>query len=63
MSGDLSGAVESYERILDLDPDCEEAHKRLAGLYHRTGNVTKARESLEKIGKLSRETDIPVEVS
>ena len=63
MNGDLPGAIESYEQVLDLDPDCEQAHRRLAGLYYMTGKGTKARESLEKIGKPIQETDNTIGVS
>jgi tetratricopeptide (TPR) repeat protein len=47
--GDLHGAVESYRNLLRLDPDCEEAHRRLAGLYHKTGKSEQALAHLTKI--------------
>ncbi len=44
--GDFAAAAQSYRHLLELDPGSHEAHRRLAGLYHKMGDVSQAREHL-----------------
>jgi len=39
---DFPGAIETYRRALDVDPADVDSRKKLAGLYHATGNSTTA---------------------
>jgi|CXWL01.1.fsa_nt_gi tetratricopeptide (TPR) repeat protein len=46
-SQDLAAAVQSYENLLRLDGNAEDAHRRLTGLYRRLGDEGRARRHLE----------------
>ncbi len=43
---DLAGAIEAYRRTLDVDPGDTASRKKLAGLYHASGNTNLAKETL-----------------
>ncbi len=45
----LAAAAESYENVLQIDATCEEAHRRLAGLYHKLGDDDQARVHLQQM--------------
>ena len=43
---DFAGAIEAYRRALDVDPGDSGSRKKLAGLYHASGNTDLAEEIL-----------------
>jgi tetratricopeptide (TPR) repeat protein len=43
---DFTGAIEAYERALEIDPADEDSRKKLAGLYHASGKSELAKEVL-----------------
>jgi len=45
--GFLAEAVASYEQVLRLEAGAPDAHRRLAGLYHKCGDAERARRHLE----------------
>lgn len=46
-SGDLTGAVVAYEKLLNANPNLPEAHNNLAGIYVQQGELGKAKSLLE----------------
>lgn len=58
-AGDLTGAIESYQRVLELEPQSVEARRRLAGLCHKVGNTDQAREYLMKLETAKRGGSAP----
>lgn len=61
-AGDLRGAVESYRKLLELEPTCVETHRRLAGLYHKLHDPERARDHLRKLETGKKESGVPVPV-
>jgi tetratricopeptide (TPR) repeat protein len=49
----LAAAAESYETVLRLDATCAEAHRRLAGLYHKLGDDGQALAHLQQMHALA----------
>jgi uncharacterized protein HemY len=43
---DFTGAIEAYRRALGVDPGDSDSRKKLAGLYHASGNTDLAKELL-----------------
>jgi tetratricopeptide (TPR) repeat protein len=54
--GDYSGAIPHFERGLQIAPQMEEAHYRLAQAYRQTGQSEKAKAELRAYGLLSKES-------
>jgi tetratricopeptide (TPR) repeat protein len=54
--GDYSGAIPHFERGLQIAPQTEEAHYRLAQAYRQTGQSEKAKAELRAYGLLSKES-------
>jgi tetratricopeptide (TPR) repeat protein len=54
--GDSPGAIPHYERALQIAPQTEEAHYRLAQAYRQTGQSEKAKAELRAYGLLSKES-------
>jgi tetratricopeptide (TPR) repeat protein len=52
-SGDIAGAIEQFERVLQADPDIGKAHYHLGLSYVNTGDSGKAREHLQKFLEMS----------
>lgn len=55
-SGDYSGAIPHYERAIQIAPQTEEAHYRLAQAYRQAGESEKAKAELRAYGLLSKES-------
>jgi tetratricopeptide (TPR) repeat protein len=51
---DYSQAIAAYQRAIEVSPELEEAHYRLAQAYRRTGDEEKAREQLKMHEELSK---------
>ena len=47
--GDLVKAIESYEKVLSLDPDNAEAHNNLGIIYKEQGSIDKAVEHFQRV--------------
>ena len=56
--GDLRGAVESYETLLETFSGGREIHRILAGLYHKLGNTDRAMDHLAMFNKEKQSADI-----
>jgi len=54
--GDYAGAIPHYERAIQIAPQTEEAHFRLAQAYRQTGQPEKAKTELRIYAKLSKES-------
>ena len=54
--GDSQGAIPHYERALQIAPQTEEAHYRLAQAYRQTGQSEKAKTELRAYSLLSKES-------
>lgn len=54
--GDYAGAIPHYARAIDINPQFEEAHYRLAQAYRRTGETDKAKDELHKYDELSKKS-------
>ncbi len=52
---DLPRAIAAYQEALGTDPQLREAHYRLAQLYRRTGEKTKADQELAAYNRISRD--------
>jgi tetratricopeptide (TPR) repeat protein len=52
-SGDIAGAIEQFERVLQADPRIGKAHYHLGLSYVNTGDPGKAREHLQKFLEMS----------
>ncbi len=52
---DLPRAIAAYQEALATDPQLREAHYRLAQLYRRTGEKTKADQELAAYNRISRD--------
>lgn len=57
---DPGGAVQSYENVLRLDRDAADAHRRLAGLYHKLGDEEQARGHLASLQRAAESAAHPV---
>jgi tetratricopeptide (TPR) repeat protein len=57
---DQEGALQAAEVFLKLAPRNPPAHDRLAYLYHRTGNLDKVVELLERWYKLAQDDPLPL---
>lgn len=55
-AGNYSAAVSDYERAIQLDPQIEEAHYRLAQTYRQLGQTDKSREQLQLYQQLSQQS-------
>lgn len=53
--GDYARAIPHYTRAIDINPQLEEAHYRLAQAYRRTGETDKAKNELHKYEELSKQ--------
>ena len=62
-AGDFPGAAESYRRLLELEPTCAEAHRRLAGLYQKMGDSNRARAHLANVGRTEGRSGVPMSAS
>jgi tetratricopeptide (TPR) repeat protein len=51
--GDLPNAISAYQRAIEAGPELEEPHYRLAQLYRRKGEKTKAQRELQLYQQLS----------
>ena len=54
--GDFSGAIPHYQRAIQIAPQTEEAHFRLAQAYRQDGQPEKSKEELLLYQKLSKES-------
>lgn len=55
-AANYSAAVSDYERAIQLDPQIEEAHYRLAQTYRQLGQTDKSREQLQLYQQLSQQS-------
>ncbi len=53
---DFSRAISAYQKAIEVSPELEETHYRLAQAYRRTGDKTKAQEELQRHQLLSMKT-------
>jgi Flp pilus assembly protein TadD len=53
---DLSGAIASYRKALEADPDLAQAHYRLGQAYKRAGQAEQAREQFALYGEASKKS-------
>jgi tetratricopeptide (TPR) repeat protein len=58
---DFPKAIQAYQRAIEISPQNEEAHYRLAQAYRRTGEKLKAQKELEIYDRLSKESAKEVE--
>lgn len=49
-------ALEAYKRVTELKPDDADAHNMLGHLYHRTGDLNRAKAAFEKVLSLSNQS-------
>lgn len=49
-------AISNYQKALEVDPQLEEAHYRLAQAYRETGQPDKAKEEVRLYGQLAKES-------
>lgn len=54
--GNNSAAIAEYEKAIQLDPQLEEAHYRLAQVYRQLGQPDKSKEQLQLYQHLSRQS-------
>jgi len=57
-NGDYGHAIEEYKKTIDVSPELEETHYRLAQAYRRTGDVSQAQKELrlhEQMAKQAKE--------
>lgn len=59
--GDFSSAIPHYQRALQIAPQTEEAHFRLAQAYRQVGQPEKSKEQLRLYQQLSQESSAQVE--
>lgn len=59
--GDFSGAVPHYQRAIQIAPQTEEAHFRLAQAYRQAGQPEKSKEELRVYQQLSKESSAKLE--
>ena len=59
--GDFSGAIPHYERAIQIAPQTEEAHFRLAQAYRQAGQPEKSKEELRLYQQLSKESSAKLE--
>jgi tetratricopeptide (TPR) repeat protein len=59
--GDYSGAIPHYTRAIDISPQLEEAHYRLAQAYRRAGETEKAKDELRKYNELSKQFALQID--
>ena len=59
--GDFSAAIPHYQRALQIAPQTEEAHFRLAQAYRQDGQPEKSREELNLYQQLSKESSAKLE--
>ena len=59
-AGDAGAAVSAFERALELAPEADWLHFRLAVAYGKTGDRDKAREHLAKRGTVRPQVPDPV---
>jgi tetratricopeptide (TPR) repeat protein len=55
-AGNYSAAISDYEKALQIDPQMEEAHYRLAQAYRQLGQADKSREQLRLYQQISEES-------
>jgi tetratricopeptide (TPR) repeat protein len=53
---DYANAISNYKRAIEIDPQLEEAHFRLAQAYRQTGNVEKSKQELRIHQQLLQES-------
>lgn len=53
--GDYASAVADYQKAIQIDPQLEEAHYRLAQAYREIGQPDKAKEELRIYGELAKQ--------
>lgn len=53
---DYANAISDYKRAIEIDPQLEEAHFRLAQAYRQTGNVEKSKQELRIHQQLLQES-------
>ncbi len=58
---DFPGAILSYRKAIQANPEMEEAHYRLAQVYKRTGEKEKAQQEVQLYQQISKKTDDQVE--
>lgn len=58
---DLAGAAQSYESLLRLDGNAEDAHRKLAGLYRKRGDDGRAHRHLEWLQRAAARADATME--
>jgi tetratricopeptide (TPR) repeat protein len=59
--GDLSRAIDAYQRSIDVNPQQEEAHYRLAQAYRQSGDRSKAKAQLQLYEAISKDRAQQVE--
>jgi len=60
--GDLSAAISAYQKAIEVSPELDEAHYRLAQAYERSGEKLKAQEQLELYQQISKRKEADVEL-
>lgn len=56
-SGNFAAAIAAFRKAIDVNPDLEEAHYRLAQVYRRTGESSKAQTELAVYDRLSKKSE------
>ena len=59
--GDFSRAIAAYQKAIEVGPELEEAHYRLAQVYERSGEKLKAQEQLELYRQTSKKKEVDEE--
>ncbi len=54
--GNYTKAIADYQQAIEIDPEMEEAHYRLAQAYRQVGEADKAQEELGRYGQLAKES-------
>lgn len=57
---ELSNAIQSYQKAIEVDPTMEQAHYRLAGAYRQAGQSEKARTEMDSFQQLSKSSALQI---